>query len=139
MPMSYVEILRAACAVAGLDGQITAREAELLRKLADQAGVGSASLNAMQDRAKRDPKFYKEMFRVLRTDADATMKVLYCVAVADHELQPEESAVLNHFAKLLGLDDKRLAQLHAAAVKHVQAKGKDALASATSAGPSNDE
>ena len=84
----------------------------------------------MQERAKRDPKFYQEMFRILRVQADATMKVLFCVAIADHELTAEETAVLNHFAKVLGLDEKRLSRLHVAAQKHVQEKGKDAATAA---------
>lgn len=133
MSMSHVEILRAACCVAGLDGQISDGEAALLQRLANQAGVGSASLNAMQNRAKSDPQFYKEMFRILHTEADSTMKVLYCVAVADHELQPEEAAVLAHFAKLLGMDETRLAKLQAAAAKHVKEKGKDAIATVAQA------
>ena len=67
--MRHVEILRAACCVAGQDGTITDQESAMLNKLTDQIGVGQMSLNAMIERAKQDPQFYREQFEVLRADA----------------------------------------------------------------------
>ena len=42
--MFKVELLRAACCVAGIDGEIDEAEFAVLKKLADDVGVGDASL-----------------------------------------------------------------------------------------------
>ena len=118
--MKNVEILRAACCVAGLDESIHDSEREMLDRLAEHAGVGQTSLNAMIDRAVNDPDFYQEQFKTIRTDPDSTMKALFCIAVADHELSTEERVILHQFATRLGMDPKRFNQLLAAAAKHVE-------------------
>ena len=118
--MRDVEILRAACCVAGLDQQISSAERRLLERLAEHAGVGKTSLDAMIDRAVDDSDFYQEQFKTIRTDPDSTMKALFCIAVADHELSTEERVILHQFATRLGMDPKRFNQLLAAAAKHVE-------------------
>ena len=118
--MQDVEILRAACCVAGLDEQITDSERGMLKRLANHAGVGAVSLEAMIDRAVSDPDFYQEQFEMVRTDPDATMKALFCVAVADHELSTDERVILQHFATKLGMTPQRFDQLLAAARKHIE-------------------
>ena len=118
--MKNVEILRAACCVAGLDESISDSERSMLERLAEHAGVGQTSLNAMIDRAVNDPDFYQEQFKTIRTDADSTMKALFCIAVADHVLTTEERVILHQFATRLGMDPKRFNQLLAAATKHVE-------------------
>ena len=117
--MQDVEILRAACCVAGLDEQITDSERGMLKRLANHAGVGAVSLEAMIDRAVSDPDFYQEQFEMVRTDPDATMKALFCVAVADRELTTDERVILHHFAAKLGMAPERFDQLLAAARKHI--------------------
>ena len=118
--MRHVEILRAACCIAGLDEQISDEERSMLERLADHAGVGGTSLNAMIDRAVSDPDFYQEQFEMIRTDPDATMKALFCVAVADHELTTNERVILHHFATKLGMPAQRFNQLLGAARKHIE-------------------
>ena len=107
MSMHEVEILRAACCMASLDGTVSESEAVLLRRLADKVGVGEVSLNAMMARAGRDPNFYREQLRVLKTDAEQTMKVLMAVAAADGAITTEERIILHHFAEKLGMDEER--------------------------------
>lgn len=123
--MRDVEILRAACCIAGLDTDISEREERLLRKLAERAGVGNASLTAMMARATRDRNFYREMFRSLKMEADTTIKTLLCVAVADHDLTTDERVILHHFAEKMGLDDQRFEQLIDAAKKYVAEKNAE--------------
>ena len=118
--MKNVEILRAACCIAGIDESISDSERSMLERLADHAGVGQTSLNAMIDRAVNDPDFHEEQFKTIRTNPDSTMKALFCIAVADHELTTEERVILHQFATRLGMDPKRFNQLLAAAVKHVE-------------------
>lgn len=101
--MHKVEILRAACCVAGIDGDTTDRERSMLAKLADQIGVGEASLQAMIDRAEGDSGFCDEQFILLKTQPDKTMRILLQVALADHELTDDECGVLQQFAERLGL------------------------------------
>ncbi len=83
--MHQVEILRAACCVAGIDGDTTDRERRLLTHLADQIGVGQASLQAMIDRAERDKSFCDEQFLLLKTRPDKTLGILLKVALADRQ------------------------------------------------------
>jgi tellurite resistance protein len=117
--MSDVEVLRAACCVAGLDGTITPEEDALLRKLADKAGVGSVSLRAMVDRAKADHNFYQEQFRLLRGDPVEAMTSLLGVAVSDGQLAPDERVILQYFADRLGLPTAEYERLLRAAEKYV--------------------
>ena len=122
MPMSAVEILRAACCVAGLDREINEREMKMLRDLAEHAGVGQVSLSAMIDRAKTDADFYKDQFRIVRTNAENTMRVLVGVAIADHVLAQEERVILAHFAERLGMTPERFDKYLEAAEKKLAAK-----------------
>lgn len=109
--MRHVEILRAACCVAGQDGTITEQESAMLNKLADQIGVGQMSLNAMIERAKQDPQFYREQFEVLRADAEKTMRVLLTIAGADGDVSEGEKTMLGHFAERLGMSADRYEEL----------------------------
>ena len=68
--MDDLEILRAACCIAGLDQEIGDQEQPYLRKLADRAGVGDTSLEAMIDQARTDPEFYEQQLLFLKRDGD---------------------------------------------------------------------
>lgn len=118
--MTDVEVLRAACCVAGLDQEISSEERLMLEKLAYRAGVGSVSLGAMIDQAVSDPDFYQEQFRVVQADPDATMKALFRIAVADHKLTTDERVILHELAMRLGMTADRFNQLLAAARKHLE-------------------
>lgn len=117
--MTYVEILRAACCVAGLDQEICEKERPLLDRLALAAGVGEVSFKAMMDRAKCDSTFFQEMFKIVKADPDAAFKIMLSVAIADGKFTTDERVVLHHFAEKLGLSDARSEQLLAAAEKRV--------------------
>ena len=107
MPMEKVEVLRAACCVAGVDGDVSADEREFLEKLAEEVGVGRASLRAMIEQAEQDKKFWKEHFRVLKTDPKQTMEILFRVACTDRRLRKYELAVLKRLARRLDVSDKQ--------------------------------
>jgi tellurite resistance protein len=110
-----LEILRAACAVSGLDGESAEAERALLRQLAERAGVGAVSLDAMIDKANTDPTMFESLLEFLRGDPDATMKTLLRVAVADHRVTTEERVVLQFFADRIGVDRERFDRLLAEA------------------------
>lgn len=119
MPMSNVEVLRAACCVAGADGHIAEREMAWLTKLAEKAGVGGVSLQAMINRACSDRDYAKDQFRFLHTDPKEAMRVLLSVAVADGSLAVREREVLAVIAGKLGLDEAGFEKCIKAAESHL--------------------
>ena len=100
-PLEQVALLRAACCVAGIDREISAPEEAIIRRLASEAGVGKASLDAMMDRATSDQEFYKEQFRAFKSDPQQTMAGLLEVAMADGQINDEEVRVLGELASRL--------------------------------------
>ncbi len=111
MVMADVAILRAACCVAGLDDEICGREHPLLLKLAEKAGVGSASLNAMIDMAKNDENYYKDQFRVYSSEPEKTIRMLLVVAASDGTIEQSERVIIGHFAEKLGMSSERYKEL----------------------------
>ncbi len=120
LPMVRVEIVRAACCIAGLDGNVCARERPMLEKLAEFAGIGEVSLNARIARADEDQNFYQEQVNNLKSDPAATITSLFCVACADGELLASQRIILQHFADVLGLDQKQFDEILEAAQKKTQ-------------------
>jgi len=120
MATPKVEVLRAACCVAGVDGEICDREHPMLERLAEEAGVGRASLNAMVERARTDRYFFEEQFDALTADADETIKTLFHVALVDGDLESQERIVIQHFADKLGMSSDRFEQLLQSAERHVR-------------------
>jgi tellurite resistance protein len=115
--MAQVEVLRAACCLAASDGTIAEREMALLRKIAEQPGVGAASLNAMIERAKSDPGYFQKQFEVMKADPEPAMLTLFGVAICDGELSDDERVVLRYFADKLELSEARFEKLLASAVE----------------------
>lgn len=101
--MVKVEVLRAACCIAGADGESTEQERELLNRLAKETGVGLASLEAMVSRACSDKNFCQEQFRVLRAEPQEAMAILLDVAMADGVVDDNEAAILKLFAEKLSV------------------------------------
>ena len=109
--LRQVEILRAACCIAGLDGNVDDAERAILERLAREVGVGQASLHAMIERARTDRNFYTAQFRVLKADPESTIRTLFAVAVADSALTQDERVILAHFADRLGMTSERFAEV----------------------------
>ena len=122
MPMRRVEVLRAACCIAAIDGDVCEKEHPLLQRLAKEAGVGGASLEAMINRAREDQSFFEKQFDIFKTDPDETMKTLFRIAIADGVLTQGERVVLRHFAEKLGLPEDRFDAFLTAAEKHAKAE-----------------
>lgn len=106
MAIEDVQILRAACCIAGIDGKICEREHPLLRKIAEQAGVGAKSLEAMMDMAETDSTFFEEQFGYATSDPERTIRLLFVVAAADGRFTSEERIILHHFAMKVGMSDE---------------------------------
>jgi len=125
MPRSQVEILRAACCVAGLDGSICEREQRIINRLAEDAGVGARSLQAMMERALNDKKFFQEQLEYVRLCPDETIKTLLAIAATDGELTADERIVTQHLAEKIGLPQDRFDRLMTAA-EQLAARNKQA-------------
>ena len=104
-PMQKVDVLRAACCVAGADGSMDEKERTLIDRLAKEVGVGKASLTAMMERACNDKKFHTEQFAILRENPQQCMVTVLEVAMADGVLTDDEQHVLQTLAKNLEVPD----------------------------------
>lgn len=104
--MVKVEVLRAACCVAGADGEACDKENTVLKRLAKETGVGQASLDAMISRACSDQEFCNEQFRVLKADPREAMAILLEVAMSDGEVDSNEASILKVLAGKLAVPDQ---------------------------------
>ncbi|USN99757.1 MAG: hypothetical protein H6810_03600 [Phycisphaeraceae bacterium] len=104
MVMEEVELVRAACCVAGVDGEVTERERAVLQRLAERAGIGAASLKAMMDLAKTDEHFRDDQLEMVHADPAKSFETLYRVARIEREVPREECDLLIRFGHKLGLD-----------------------------------
>lgn len=100
-PEQKVDVLRAACCVAGIDTDTTVRERTLIDKLAKDVGCGSASVEAMIARAQSDSEFHRQQFTVLKADPQETIATLIEVAMADGGISESEITVLREIAESL--------------------------------------
>ncbi len=96
-----VELLRASCCIAGADGETTEGEFELLKQMAHKLGVGSASLDAMIDRAESDQEFYQQQFGILKENPLECLDYLIRVVVANGQIKESEFTVLRGLANKL--------------------------------------
>lgn len=110
-PAQKVALLRAACCVAGIDGEATEAELNVIGKMVKETGVGKASLQAMIDRSINDENFYKEQFRVLKSDPNESMTYLIQVAMADGKLTDSEIHVLQKLSQRLDVPEDQFEKL----------------------------
>lgn len=100
-PTQRIDLLRAACCVANADGNASEPEMALVGKLIKEVGVGRASVQAMMERAKIDPAFCEDQFKILKSDPSDAMLFLLQVAMADGKLTEGEVRVLQTLANNL--------------------------------------
>ncbi|MEL7499684.1 MAG: hypothetical protein AAFN77_18920 [Planctomycetota bacterium] len=110
-PMEKVDLLRAACCVAGIDGNTGDPEFAIINRLASEVGVGQASVQAMIERGVEDPTFHQEQFRVLKADPQQSMAVLLEVALADGKITDGETGVLRALSQKLNVPGNVFDQL----------------------------
>lgn len=101
-----VEVLRACCCVAAADGETSPDEMAHLQRLADDQGVGSASLTAMIDRAERDPDFYKQQFNILKDEPLVCLDSILELCMANGTIKESEFNVLKGLAEILEVNDE---------------------------------
>ncbi len=108
--MLRVQILRAACCVAGSDGIANEQERRIVETLAAEVGVGEASLAAMIQRAETEDDYVNDHFRVLKSDPKETMGALFAVALADDLLTDTELNVLQRLSERLDVPAEQYEQ-----------------------------
>lgn len=113
--MVKVQVLRAACCVAGSDGTADPSERRIVEMLAREIGVGEASLGAMLERARTEENYVEDQFRVLKADAKQTMQLLFSVALADGELADDEVDVLRNLSTKLNVTTEQFDNWYAEA------------------------
>lgn len=118
--MTRVELLRAACCVAGADGSAGPAERIVLTRLACDAGMNASTMENLIHRAETDEQFYETQFRKVTTEPNATMEFLFAVALADNDLTTKELGVLYKMADRLGVSDDDFARLRSLAINQVK-------------------
>lgn len=132
MIMADVDILRAACCVAGINGEVTDHQREALRALARRVGVGAASLQAMIDRALADKRFFEEQFDYEQKDPEGVLVTLWKVAAIDGRVSQDERELLTRFAQKLRVAEDRMQELIEQAKQALQ-QGRQAQSPAAEA------
>ena len=102
-----LEILKAACCVAGIDGEICDREHPLLKRMARAAGVDTDWLNTTLERALNDPLYFERQFHLLKADPEQTIRTLIEIATVDTHFSLPERIIVQHFADKIGMDRER--------------------------------
>ena len=118
--MKHVELLRAACCVAGADGQTVPSEREILTRIAADADLRNELLEYFIGRSETDRTFSDVQFRRGVSDSVATLEFLFAVAKADNRLTVGELNVLFRIAERLRLSEDQFARLRAAALLEVR-------------------
>lgn len=111
MTKADVDLLKAAVCVAGLDGEITEQETEVLIHLAHRAGVHDDDLTDLMARARIDGELLDQQLIVVREDPEVTIGVLCHIAVVDGQVSYEEREVIHQFGVLLGVSRERMAEI----------------------------
>lgn len=122
--MSDLEVLRAACCIAGADGKVDERERRVIEQLARKAGVGSASLKAMIDMAETDPEFHKHQLGILRADPHQAIRRLYITAASSGQISAQEHDLLLHFGQRLGLSATQVSEQVETARQEIAGAGR---------------
>ncbi|NOT00243.1 MAG: TerB family tellurite resistance protein [Phycisphaerales bacterium] len=120
------ELLKAVIALAASDGRISGREKGLAKALADRAGVGGASLDAMIERASGDPDSRVAMFDRAIKDGEQAMQLLVAAAMVDGHISEPEREMLVDVSAILNIPARRFGeifQVGMAAAKRVPRPG----------------
>ncbi len=101
------ELLKAALAMAVVDGKISGHEKSLLKALAQRAGVGAVSLAAMIEQAQENPASHDELFGRAVKDSERAMQLLVAAAHIDGHISEQERSLLVDISFVLGVSAER--------------------------------
>ena len=115
-PYEQAELLKAVLALAAVDGKIARAERGVFESLAARIGVGRVSLDAMIEKARREPAGRDELFELTTSDPAHAFKLLVATARIDGEITDTERELLLVIASALGISGDRFAELHREAI-----------------------
>lgn len=106
-----LELLKAVLAIAAADGKVHGNEMAILKALAQRAGIGAVSLNAMIDQAKTNRAAYDRLFARAVSDPERAMRLLVAAANIDGNISEEEREILVDISTVLGVSTDRFASI----------------------------
>jgi len=115
--MENAELLRAAIAMAVADGKISRSEMGVVEGLAQRAGVGAVTIEAMFDAAAKDETFADKLLLQPKDRAVKAVELLVGLARIDGEISSEEHELVIRIAASLGIVDDEFHQVYEAGIK----------------------
>jgi len=107
-----VELLKALIALAAADGKISQSERGLLSGFAARVGIGSASLEAMIERALADPSVRDDLFHRAMSNPELALEMLVATARLDGNITNNERDLLIHVRGILDIPMDNFAQVY---------------------------
>ncbi len=115
--MENAELLRAAIAMAVADGKVSRSEMGVVEGLAQRAGVGAVTIEAMFDAASRDETFGDNLLIRSKDRAVKAVELLVGLARIDGEISNEERELIVRIAGSLNVVGDEFRDAYEAGIK----------------------
>ena len=115
--MENTELLRAAIAMAVADGKISRSEMGVVEGLAQRAGVGAVTIEAMFEAAANDETFADNLLLQPKDRAVKAVELLVGLARIDGEISSEERELIVRIAGSVNVVDDEFRQAYEAGIK----------------------
>ena len=115
--MENAELLRAAIAMAVADGKISRSEMGVVEGLAQRAGVGAVTIEAMFEAAANDETFADNLLLQPKDRAIKAVELLVGLARIDGEVSSEERALIVRIATSVDVVDDEFRRAYEAGIK----------------------
>ncbi len=115
--MENVELLRAAIAMAVADGKVSRSEMGVVEGLAQRAGVGAVTIEAMFDAAANDETFADNLLLQSKDRAIKAVELLVGLARIDGKVSSEERELIVRIAGSLNVVGDEFRDAYEAGIK----------------------
>ncbi len=115
--MENVELLRAAIAMAVADGKVSRSEMGVVEGLAQRAGVGAVTIEAMFDAAANNETFADNLLLQPKDRAIKAVELLVGLARIDGEVSSEERELIVRIAGSLNVVGDEFREAYEAGIK----------------------
>ncbi len=115
--MENAELLRAAIAMAVADGKISRSEMGVVEGLAQRAGIGAVTIEAMFEAAANDETFADNLLLQPKDRAVKAVELLVGLARIDGEISSEERELIVRIAASVDVVDNEFRQAYEAGIK----------------------
>ncbi len=115
--MENVELLRAAIAMAVADGKILRSEMGVVEGLAQRAGVGAVTIEAMFEAAANDETFADNLLLQPKDRAIKAVELLVGLARIDGKISDEERELIVRIAASIDVVDNEFRQAYEDGIK----------------------